>query len=109
MTVIWLAEVHNQNLDVIVSDAPFYFQKHSYLDGKGYWWLYLPHFQQIVFSSCHFSFFSRSKMNEVKMRKRDLDFCFSKNIYMHSYKNISVVCKAPWETGNSKNVHSLLV
>jgi hypothetical protein len=36
MTVVWLAEVHNQNLHVIVSDAPFYFQKHSRVDGKGY-------------------------------------------------------------------------
>jgi hypothetical protein len=61
MTVVWLAEVHNQNLHVIVSDAPFYFQSHSHVDGKGYGWLYLPHFQLTMFSSCHLTSFLDQK------------------------------------------------
>jgi hypothetical protein len=77
MTVIWLVVVRNHNLNAFVSDATFHFQKHSQVDEKSFRWLYLPHLQLTVFSSCQFSFFSTSKFNEVKMKKSDLDF-FSK-------------------------------
>jgi hypothetical protein len=59
--VIWLADVHNPNLHVIVSDAPFYFEKHSWVDGKGYEWLYLPRLQLSVFPSCHLTSFLDQK------------------------------------------------